>query len=100
MNPEDLEQVPRADITLKFINKACNTGTVPALWSTLNIVSISKSGDLSKTDKYLGISQSTLFTKTCNRILLNRLRPALDPLLRTTQNGSLQKCMIVQQIVH
>ena len=38
-------------------------------------------------------------TKTYNRMILNRIRPVLDPLLRTNQNGFRRKRTTVGQIL-
>ena len=38
-------------------------------------------------------------TKTYNRMILNRIRPVLDPLLRHNQNGFRQKRTTVGQIL-
>lgn len=99
VTPEVLKYVPVDDLALDFINRAYESGKLPEKWSILNIVPVPKSGDLTKTDNYRGISLSSLLAKTFNRMLLNRLRPALDPLLRTTQNGFRQKRTTVEQIV-
>ena len=59
----------------------------PDLWNISNIVPIPKSGDLTKADNYRGISLTSIMTKTYNRMILNRIRPVLDHLLRLYQNG-------------
>ena len=99
LTPEVLKYVPVDDIALGFINRAYETGDLPEKWTVLNIVPIPKSGDLTNTDNYRGISLSSLLAKMYNRMLLNRIRPVLDPLLRTTQNGFRQKRTTVEQIV-
>ena len=53
----------------------------------MNIIPIPKSGDLSKGGNCRGISLSSLVAKTFNRMILNRIRPAIDPHLRNNQNG-------------
>ena len=55
--------------------------------SVLNIVPIPKSGDLSLSGNYRGISLSSIVAKTYNRLILNRILPVLDCHLRTNQNG-------------
>ena len=62
-------------------------GRKPKQWSIMNIVPIPKSGDLSKGGNYRGISLCSLVAKTYNKMILNRIRPAIDPLLRINQNG-------------
>ena len=99
VTPEVLKHVPVDEIVLDFINKAYETRELPEQWSTLNIVPVPMSGDLSKTNNYRGISLSSLVAKTYNRIILNRLKPVLDPLLRSSQNGFRQKRTTFGQIV-
>ena len=53
----------------------------------MNIIPIPKTGDLSKGNNYRGISLSSLVAKTYNRMILNRIRPAIEPHLRINQNG-------------
>jgi hypothetical protein len=59
--------------------------------SLLNIIPVPKAGNLSDSNNYRGISLSSLIAKLYNRMLLNRIRPALDPFLRFNQNGFRQK---------
>ena len=72
---------------LSFCNNALINGEKPNQWSILNIIPIPKSGDLSQGENYRGISLSSIVAKTYDRMLLNRIRPALDGHLRNNQNG-------------
>ena len=56
-------------------------------WSESNLVPIPKSGYRSQFSIYRGISLSQVILKVVNRMILNRIQPILDPLLRTNQNG-------------
>ena len=87
------------DIILGFINKAYSTEVLPLEWKTLIIVPVPKSGNLTKTDNYRGISLISLVMKVYNHMILNRLRPILDPPLRVSQNGFRQKRSTIGQIV-
>ena len=51
------------------------------------VIPVPKSGHLTMTDNYRGISLTCILAKMFNRMMLNRLRPAIDPLLRNNQNG-------------
>ena len=51
------------------------------------IIPVPKSGHLTVTDNYRGISLTCIVARMFNRMMLNRLRPAIDPLLRNNQNG-------------
>ena len=97
--PEILKYVPIDDVILDFINQAYNDGKVPEQWSTINIVPVPKSGDMSKTDNYRGISLISVVTKLYNRMILNRLRPVINPLLRDNQNGFREKRSTVSQVL-
>ena len=52
-----------------------------------SLTPIPKKGDLKKTDNYRGISLTQIAAKIYNRCLLNRIRPVIDRVLRTNQNG-------------
>ncbi len=64
----------------------------------LNNVPIPKSEDLTKTDNDGGISLSSVTGKTYNQMILNRVRPVIDPLVRPTQNGFRENRTTVSQI--
>ena len=99
ITPEFLKYVGLDDIVLGFINKAYSSKDLPHEWKTLIIVPVPKSGDLTKPDNYRGISLTSLIMKLYNRMILNRLRAILDPLLRISQNGFRQKRSTIGQIV-
>ena len=46
-----------------------------------------KSGNLSSTENYRGISLSATSAKIVNKLILNRIRSVLDQHLRNNQNG-------------
>ena len=71
---------------LAVCNKAFN-GEKPNIWSKSGIVPIPKKGDLGLTDNYRGISLTVIAAKIFNKILLDRIRPHIDPILRDNQNG-------------
>ena len=71
----------------------------PDLWSFMNIVPVPKSGDLSKTDNYRGISLICIIAKIFNRMILNRIRSKIDLRLRTSKNGFRPNRPTVAQIL-
>ena len=94
ITPELLKYAGLNDIILGFINKAYSTKVLFREWKTLIIVPVPRSGDLiTKPDNYRGISSVSLVLKLYNRMILNRLRPIVDPLLaplchcRTSMNA-------------
>ena len=80
--PELLKVVDIDDIILNISNKFYMDGQMPDQLGILNLIPLPKSGDLSKTGNYRGIALTSLIMKTINRMILNRLRPVVDPLLR------------------
>ena len=99
ITPEFLKYGGLDDIVLGFVNQAFEHGHIPEKWKTLIIVTVPKSGDLTDPNNYRGISLISLVMKLYNRMMMNRLRPVLDPLLRTSQNGFRKKRTTVGQIV-
>ena len=70
-----------------FCNEALLNGDVPSEWTTSAIVPFPKKGDLSKPGNYRGISLSPVAAKIYNKLLLNRISPSIETLLRKNQNG-------------
>ena len=70
-----------------MLNTIYASGNAPETFRRAAIVPIPKKGDLSQLGNWRGISLMSLLAKLYNRVLLNRLRPVLDPLLRKNQNG-------------
>ena len=62
-------------------------GNRPDEWGLSTLIPIPKKGDLTKPDNYRGIALSQIAAKIYNRCILNRIRPVVDKLLRTNQNG-------------
>ena len=75
------------DIILKFCTDALCDGHIPDRWKLSNIVPVPKKGDLTKTDNYRRISLTSIVNKPLNRMLLNRIKPSLEEVLRDNQNG-------------
>jgi len=84
------EVIKRANIdriVLNFCNEALSNNKIPDQWKISNIVPVPKTGDLTKTDNYRGISLTSIIAKTLNRMILNRMKPCIENLLRDNQNG-------------
>ena len=97
--PEVFKYCQFDDICLKFCNLALMKNDKPEIWSFMNIIPVPKSGDLSVTDNYRGISLTCVIAKMYNRMILNRIRSALDVKLRRNQNGFRTKRTTVAQIL-
>lgn len=84
--PEVFKHVDLDNIMLGFANKLLD-GEKPEQWSNSELKPLPKSGDLSTTDNYRGISLSVIAAKLVNKMLLNRIRSKIDKHLRPNQNG-------------
>ena len=59
----------------------------PKQWTTNLIVPVPKKGNLQLMTNYRGISLMSIAAKVYNKVLLNRIQPAVDKLLRPNQAG-------------
>ena len=84
---------------LLIVSNKTYHGNAPNLWLKGGILPFPKKGDLSKTANYRGITVTAVAAKIYNKMLLNRIRPHVDPLLRTNQNGFRQNRSTVAQIL-
>ena len=85
ITPEVFKSCDFDEICLEFFNDALIKNDKPDLWSFMNIILVPKSGDLSKTDNYRGISLICIIAKIYNRLILNRICRCHKP---TAQNQS------------
>ena len=72
---------------LSICNTTYSEHVAPSAWLTSGIVPLPKKGDLTCPSNYRGISLTSLAAKIYNKMILNRLVPFLDPILRKNQNG-------------
>lgn len=82
--------------------KVCNdafSGDKPDVWGLNGIIPVPKKGDLSNPQNYRGISLSSIAAKVYNKLILQRVRPHIDPLLRKNQNGFREGRSTVSQIL-
>ena len=97
--PEVVKKCGLDNIILQFCNLALLGNKLPDMWSLSNIIPVPKSGDLSKPDNYRGISLTCITAKVYNRMILNRIRHAIDPHLRENQNGFREERNTLTQIL-
>ena len=97
--PEVYKSCDFDDICLDLCNRALLENEKPELWSYMNIIPVPKSGDLSNTNNYRGISLICIIAKIYNRLILNRIRSVIDPRLRRNQNGFRSNRTTVAQIL-
>ena len=74
-------------LLLKYCNLAFTELLCPSVWPKSHIIPFPKKGDLSLATNYRGISLLSIAAKIFNKLILNRLVPKIDPLLRKNQNG-------------
>ena len=74
------------DIVLEYANSLLLDGHKPQQWSDINILLLPKDGNLSNASNYRGIGLSAMMSKVVDKLILNRIQPQLDPLLRNNQN--------------
>ena len=74
-------------LLLDLCNFAYKNHISPSIWFRSQIIPIPKSGDLTLPTNYRGISLLSIAAKIYNKFILNRLRAALEPILRKNQNG-------------
>ena len=74
------------DILLNLCNEVYN-GKQIETWCTGCILPFPKKGDLSNTENYRGITLTSIAAKIYNSMLLNRIQPTMEKILRKNQNG-------------
>ena len=74
---------------LGVCNRTLN-GDRAKIWVKNGIIPLPKKGDLGDTGNYSGISLTVVAAKIYNKLLLERIRSHLDPLLRIKQNHFFQ----------
>ena len=97
--PEVFKSCDFGEICLDFCNKALLENDKPDLWSYMNIIPVPKSGDLSNTNNYRGISLICIVAKMYNRLILNRIRSVIHLKLRINRNGFHVKKSTATQIL-
>lgn len=75
------------DLLLRYCNHTLKHLMCPKIWPKSQIIPFPKKGDLSLATNYRGISLLSIAAKIYNKLILNRLVPKVEPLLRNNQNG-------------
>ena len=81
------KSVDLCDVLLPILNQIYNTGIAPPEMLITGILPIPKGNTKFSPDNSRGISMLPVITKLLNRLILNRIRPYVDPLLSNNQNG-------------
>ena len=72
---------------LTICNDLLRNGTAPDYWRKSCIIPIPKKGDLGLPSNYRGISLTSTAAKIFNKMILLRIRPEIEKVLRKNQNG-------------
>jgi hypothetical protein len=98
--PEALKQNPQqsADILQSLLNKIWEEEIVPEDWKNGYIVKLPKKGDLSECQNWRGIQLLSIPSKVLMRVILERVRAAVDQKLRQEQAGFRQGKSCTDQI--
>lgn len=84
---------------LEFCNHTLTSLSSPTSWLKGGIIPVPKKGDLTSAGNYRGITLTPIAAKIFNKLLLNRIVPAIDPLLRRNQNGFRRGRSTISQIL-
>ena len=86
------------DILLNSCNATYNQSSIK-IWSEGCILPFPKKGDLSLATNYRGITLTPIAAKIYNSMLLNRIQPEVEKILRRNQNGFRKNRSTVGQIL-
>ena len=84
--PEVWKHEEIREILLGFCNDVYQQEAIES-WTEGCLLPFPKSGDLGSTTNYRGITLTPIAAKIYNLMLLNRIRPAIEKVLRKNQNG-------------
>ena len=84
--PEAWNTLKFNDILLKFCNSVYNKEAIQR-WTESSILPFPKKGDLGLAKNYRGITLTSIAAKIYNSLLLNRVEPEVDKILRKNLNG-------------
>ena len=82
-----------------FMPNAPSVDILTLQWLLSGIVPLPKKGNLTLHKNYRGISLTCIAAKIFNKLLLNRIFPVLNPILRRNQNGFRKGKSTIAQIL-
>ena len=86
------------DLLLYYCNEVYN-GNVIQSWTEGCILPFPKKRDLGKTSNYRGVTLTFIGAKIYNALLLNRIQPEVEKILRRNQNGFRKGSSTIGQIL-
>ena len=75
------------DAILQFLELCRSYGCIPSMWKHGIVVPLAKTPTSTERDGYRPITLTSCFAKTLEKLILNRIKPAVDPQLDTSQAG-------------
>nr|KAG5710457.1 hypothetical protein BaRGS_022275 [Batillaria attramentaria] len=81
-----------------LLNLVWTTGEIPSDWKKGLLVKLPKSGDLSQCGKWRGITLLSIPSKVLTRVILERMKDAIDQRLRDEQAGFRKERSCTDQI--
>ena len=85
---EALRVRTNVELLYPLFNNIWEEERVPTQWKEGYLIKLPKKGDLSSCSNYRGVTLLSIPGKVFNRVLLNRMKDAIDPQLREQQAGS------------
>ena len=76
-----------AEVITPILTKAWSSNTIPHEWKEGVIVTVPKKGDLSMCSNWRGITLQNAICKVMALLILERISPVIEPLLRNEQAG-------------
>ena len=95
-------EVWKIDALTDALLDVCNRtfhGDKPEIWGKSGLKPLPKKGDLGLPENYRGISLNVIASKIYNKMLLQRIGPHIEPILRMNQNGFRPKRSTLAQIL-
>ena len=89
--PEVIKRCSLYNILLDFANNLLKHNLKPRQWSEIDMLPVPKSGDLSDTGNYRGISLTSVVAKLVNKMILIRIQSKIDKFIRPTKMASDQE---------
>ena len=75
------------DAVLQFLELCRSYGGIPSMWKHGMVVPLAKTPTFNERDGYRPITFTSCFAKTLERLILSRIKPAVDPRLDKSQAG-------------
>jgi len=96
--PDTIPEVTIVEMLHLLFQNIWEEEDIPTEWKEGNLIKLPKKGDLSSCSNYRGITLLSTPGKIFNRVLLNRIKDAVNPHLRDQQAGFRKSRSCIDQI--